>query len=230
MNILLFGATGMVGHGVLQECLAADDVKLVQAIGRTLTSQSHPKLRDVVHRNMYDYQDIEAQLSGFDACFFCLGTSSVGKSEAEYTRVTEDLTMAAATTLARLNPQMTFAFVSGAGTDGTEHGRSMWARVKGRTENRLLHAGFKAAYMFRPGAIQALHGAQSKTALYRIIYLFLKFLLPPLRVLFPNHILTTGQIGQAMLAVTRHGTAKSILESRDIRAIADAELKASRRN
>ncbi|RBA25691.1 NAD(P)H-binding protein [Herminiimonas fonticola] len=228
MNVLVFGATGMVGHGVLQECLAADDVTLVQTIGRTATGQPHPKLRDVVHSDMYDYQSIEAQLSGFDACFFCLGTSSVGKSEAEYTRVTEDLTMAAAATLARLNPQMTFTYVSGAGTDSTEQGRSMWARVKGRTENRLLHAGFKAAYMFRPGAIQALHDVQSKTALYRILYLFFKVLLPPLRALFPNHILTTGQIGQAMLAVARHGAPKSILESCDIRAIAEQESKTSR--
>ena len=228
MNVLIFGATGMVGHGVLQECLAADDVELVQTIGRTATGQSHPKLRDVAHRDMYDYQSIEAHLSGFDACFFCLGTSSVGKNESEYARVTEDLTMAAATTLARLNPQMTFAFVSGAGTDSTEQGRSMWARVKGRTENRLQQVDFKAAYMFRPGAIQALHGAQSKTVLYRIIYLFLKVLLPPLRALFPNHILTTGQIGQAMLAVARHDAPKSILESRDIRSIASEEAKMSR--
>lgn len=228
MNILIFGATGMVGHGVLQECLAAKDVKLVQAIGRTATGQSHPKLRDVVHKDLYDYRSIEAKLSGFDACFFCLGTSSLGKNEADYTRVTEELTMAAAAALARINPQMSFVYVSGASTDSSEQGRSMWARVKGRTENRLLQAGFKAAYMFRPGAIQGLHGAKSKTTLYRIIYSVLNILLPPLRALFPNHILTTRQIGQAMLAVARHGASKSILESPDIRSIAEAEPVMSR--
>lgn len=226
MNILLFGATGMVGHGVLQECLAAEDVNLVQTIGRTAIGQSHPKLRDVVHADMYNYQNIEAQLSGFDACFFCLGTSSFGKSEAEYTKITEDLTMAAATTLAKLNPQMVFTYVSGASTDSTEQGSSMWARVKGRTENRLMRAGFKAAYMFRPGAIQSLHDVKSKTTLYRILYSVLQGLLPLLRKLFPNYILTTAQIGQAMLAVVRHGAPKSILEIADIRALADAEASA----
>ncbi len=226
MNVLLFGATGMVGYGVLQECLAAEDVKLVQTIGRTAIEQTHPKLRDVVHADMYNYQSIEAELSGFDACFFCLGTSSVGKSEAEYTKITEDLTMAAAATLARLNPQMVLAYVSGASTDSTEQGRSMWARVKGRTENRLMRAGFKAAYMFRPGVIQSLHGAKSKTPLYRILYSFLQGLLPLFRVLFPNYILTTTQIGHAMLAVVRHGASKSILEIADIRVLADAEKDA----
>lgn len=226
MNILLFGATGMVGYGVLQECLAAEDVNLVQTIGRTAIGQSHPKLRDVVHADMYNYQNIEAQLSGFDACFFCLGTSSFGKSEAEYTKITEDLTMAAATTLARLNPQMVFTYVSGASTDSSEQGSRMWARVKGRTENRLMRAGFTAAYMFRPGAIQSLHSVKSKTALYRILYSVLQGLLPLLRRLFPNYILTTAQIGQAMLAVVRHGASKSILEIADIRALADAEASA----
>ena len=167
MNVLLFGATGMVGAGVLRECLRDPDVGLVQTIGRTPTNQHDPKLREIVHPNLWDYTSIESQLSNFDACFFCLGVASAGMSEQEYTRLTHDLTLAAAKTLARLNPQMTFVFVSGAGTDGTGQGRLMWARVKGRTENDLRQLPFKAVYSFRPGVIQPLHGIRSRTPLYR---------------------------------------------------------------
>src|SRR6266511_2511608 len=164
MRILLFGATGMVGQGVLRECLRAAGVELVQTVGRTATGQRRSKLREVVHGNLLDYRAIESELRNFDACFFCLGVSSVGLKEAEYTRLTYDLTLAAAETLARLNPQMTFVYVSGAGTDSSERGRSTWARVKGRTENALLRVPFKAVYLFRPGFIQPLHGIRSKTA------------------------------------------------------------------
>lgn len=220
MKVLLFGATGMVGQGVLRESLQAADVEAVVTLGRTPTGQAHPKLREVVHLDLLDYRTIESELSGFDACFFCLGVSSAGMSEADYTRLTYDVTLAAAQTLARLNPQMTMIYVSGAGTDSTEQGRSMWARVKGKTENALLHLPFKAVYLFRPGVIQPLHGVHSKTLVYRMLYTLLKPLLPVLRALLPKLILTTESVGQAMLAVARQGAAKAVLEARDISEIA----------
>ena len=220
MNILLFGATGMIGQGVLRECLLDADVQRVQTIGRTATGVRHPKLRELVHADLLSYASIEGELSGFDACFFCLGISSAGMNEADYTRVTYDITMAAAGTLSRLNPGMTFVFVSGAGTDSSERGRLMWARVKGKTENALLRMPFKAAYMFRPGVVQPLHGVQSKTAAYRMLYSIAKPLLPLLRRLMPGLIITTEQMGRAMLIVAKHGTSKRILENRDINAVA----------
>jgi uncharacterized protein YbjT (DUF2867 family) len=219
MNVLIFGATGMVGQGVLRECLLDPDVHLVQTIGRSATGLEHAKLREIAHQNMTSYASLDDQLSGFDACFFCLGISSSGMKEAEYDHVTYDIALAAAETLSRLNPQMTFIYVSGAGTDSSEHGRIMWARVKGRTENALLRLPFKAAYMFRPGFIEPLHGIRSKTPAYRITYLLTAPFIPLLRRVFPNFILTTEQIGLAMLSVAKHGAPKRILESKDIRAI-----------
>jgi uncharacterized protein YbjT (DUF2867 family) len=219
MNVLLFGATGMVGQGVLRECLLDTDVQRVVTIGRTPTSAQHPKLQQVVHRDLWHYAEIESEFSGFDACFFCLGVSSAGMKEEEYARKTYNITMAAAETLSRLNPQMTFIYVSGAGTDSTEKGRSMWARVKGKTENALLRLPFAAAHMFRPGMIQPLHGIKPKTAWYRVIYDVLRPLLPLLRRVFPNQVLTTEEIGRAMLTVARRGYPKPILEARDIRAV-----------
>lgn len=219
MKVLIFGATGMVGQGVLRECLRAPDVEAVQTVGRTASGQLDPRLVEMVHADLIDYRHVEAQLAGFDACFFCLGVSSAGMSEADYTRLTYDLTLAAAQTLSRLNPQMTFVYVSGAGTDSTEHGRSMWARVKGRTENALQRLPFKAVYLFRPGVIQPLNGARSKTRSYRLFYTLTKPFLSTLRAMFPNHILSTEDIGQAMLAVARHGASKAVLETADIRAL-----------
>jgi uncharacterized protein YbjT (DUF2867 family) len=204
----------------LRECLQDAGVERVQTVGRTATGVRAPKLREIVHANLTSYASIEAQLSGFDACFFCLGVSSVGMSEADYERVTYDITLAAAGTLARLNPRMTFVYVSGAGTDSSEGGRTMWARVKGKTENALLCLPFKAAYMFRPGAIQPLHGVRSKTAVYRFLYSLTAPLLPLLRRMFPGLILTTDQLGRAMLVVARQGASKKVLESRDISALA----------
>jgi uncharacterized protein YbjT (DUF2867 family) len=219
MNVLLFGATGMVGQGVLRECLLDPAVEQVRTVGRTSTGANHSKLREIVHRDMWHYTEIEAELSGLDACFFCLGVSSAGMKEQDYGRITYDLTMAAAGTLCRLNPQMRFSYVSGAGTDSTERGSSMWARVKGKTENALLRLPFAAAYMFRPGIIQPLHGVRPKAAVYRAFYIVFKPFLPLLRRVFPNHVLTTEEIGRAMLAVARHGYGKPILEVRDIRAV-----------
>lgn len=220
MNVLLFGATGMVGLGVLHECLSAADVQRVVTVGRTATGQRHAKLDEIVRRDLLDYADLDAELQGFDACFFCLGITSAGLSEAEYSRVTYDVTLAAANSLARLNPQMTFVYVSGAGTDSSEQGRSMWARVKGKTENALLRLPFKAVYLFRPGVIQPLNQLQSKTASYRILYTLARPLLPLLRRLMPNVVLTTTVVGQAMLTAARHGANNAVLEARDINALA----------
>jgi uncharacterized protein YbjT (DUF2867 family) len=219
MKLVLFGATGMVGQGVLRECLLDPGVELVTTIGRSATGQQHLKLKEVVHTDLWDFSALECELTGFDACFFCLGVSAAGMKEADYARVTYAITMAAAETLSRLNPQMTFIYVSGAGTDSSEQGRMMWARVKGKTENALLRLPFKAAYMFRPGFIQPLHGIRSKTTAYRVLYTLAKPLLPVLRWAFPNSILTTGQIGRAMLEVARNGAPKRILESNDINVI-----------
>ncbi len=219
MNVILFGATGMVGQGVLRECLLDAEVCAVTIVVRTRTSFAHPKLREIVHADLWNYSSIESGLSGLDACFFCLGVSSVGMAEAEYERITYDLTLAAAQTLARLNPQMTFIYVSGAGTDSSERGRVGWARVKGRTENALLRLPFKAAYMFRPGLIQPLDGIKSKTRSVRIFYSLARPVMPLLRRIFPDSILTTEQIGRAMLAAARRGAPKEVLESRDIRGL-----------
>lgn len=218
MKVILFGATGMVGQGVLRECLIDPDVSEVLSIGRTATRQTHPKLREVVRRDLSDLSDIANDLSGFEACFFCLGVSSAGMNEPDYRSVTFDLTLGAARTLARLNPGMTFIYVSGAGTDSTERGQSMWARVKGQTENALLQLPFKAV-MFRPGVIVPLHGITSKTRLYRIGYVLARPILPLLRAAFPRLVTTTEQVGRAMLRVAKEGSPKRILETGDIEAL-----------
>jgi len=219
MNVLLFGASGMVGQGVLRECLLDPGVASVVSIGRSATGVSHPKLREIVHADLTNYAPIESELSGFDACFFSLGISSAGLNEEQYSRITYDITLRAAETLACLNPAMTFVYVSGQGTDSSEHGRIMWARVKGRTENALLRLPFEAAFMFRPGIIVPRFGARSRTALYRIPYALTRPLLPLLLRAFPNHVLTTDEIGRAMIVVARHGASKPVLETADIRSL-----------
>ena len=217
MRVLIFGATGMIGQGVLRECLLDPQVHAVTTIGRSPAGVRNPKLTELVHRDMLHYTAIEANLRGFDACFFCLGVTSAGLSEADYERMTYGIATAAAETLARLNPGMTFVFVSGAGADSSENGRIMWARVKGKTENTILRLPFRDAYVFRPAAVQPLHGARSRTASYRILYILTSPLLPLLRRLFPGYILTTEEIGRAMIQVALHGAPKKLLESRDIR-------------
>jgi len=219
MNVLIFGATGMVGQGVLRECLIDPGVDSVVTVGRSATGLEDEKLREIVHQDLLDLSPIVSRLSGFDACFFCLGVSSAGMSEEQYSHVTYDITIAVARMLARLNPGMTFIYVSGAGTDSTESGRSMWARVKGKTENALLRLPFKAAYMFRPAGIQPLHGIKSKTRSYRILYSITRPLLPVLRALFPGSMTTTEQVGRAMIKVARQGADKSVLDSRDINSL-----------
>ena len=219
MKVILFGATGMVGQGVLRECLVDPGVESVLAVGRSPTGQRHAKLREIVHDNFLDYSGVESQLAGFDACFFCLGVSSVGMGEERYRHLTYDITMAAARTLAKLNPDMVFTYVTGRGTDSTEQGRLMWARVKGKTENDLLKLPFKAAYMFRPAGIQPLHGVRSKTTWVQAIYVVTAPLLSLLNRTSPNYMTTTEQVGRAMIKVARDGYPRPVLESEDINAV-----------
>lgn len=219
MRVLLFGASGMVGQGVLRECLLDPEVQSVISIGRNASGQRHAKLQEVIHADFLDFSSIENQLSGFDACFFCLGVSSAGMNEENYRRITYEFTLSAARVLARLNPNMTFIYVSGMGTDSSEQGRSMWGRVKGKTENELLRLPFHAAYMFRPAAIVPLHGIQSKTRLYRVFYALLGPLLPTLQGHFPKYVTTTEQIGRAMIKVSKFGWPKSVLENWDINEV-----------
>ena len=219
MNVVLFGATGMVGQGALRECLLDEGVHSVLAVGRAATGQHHEKLREVVVPDVADLSAVESSLVGLDACLFCLGVTSAGMSEAEYTRLTVDLTVSVARTLLRLNPAMTFVFVSGAGADSSERGRVMWARVKGKAENALLGIGFRAAYVFRPAAIIPLHGITSRTRWIRVATTVLKPFFPVMKALLPNQVTTTEQFGRAMLKVARDGYPKRVIESRDIRGM-----------
>jgi len=216
MRVVLFGATGMVGQGVLRECLLDPEIESVLAVGRSPTGQRHAKLHEIVHNDFLDFSRIESQLAGYDACFFCLGVSSIGMSEEQYRRLTYDITLAAARTLAKLNPQMVFIYVTGRGTDSSERGKLMWARVKGKTENDLLKLPFKAAYMFRPAGIQPLHGIRSKTGWVQAIYVGTAPLLSLLNRLAPTYMTTTEQVGRAMIKVARDGYPKPVLESDDI--------------
>jgi uncharacterized protein YbjT (DUF2867 family) len=216
MKAILFGATGMVGQGCLRECLADPAVESVLAVGRSPTGQIHAKLHEIVHHDFLDFSAIESELAGYDACFFCLGVSSLGMSEQRYRHLTYDITLAAARTLAKLNPGMVFIYVTGAGTDSTEHGRVMWARVKGKTENDLLKLPFRAAYMFRPAAIQPLHGIRSKTGWVQTIYAAASPLLTLLHRVAPKYMTTTEQVGRAMIKVARDGYPRPVLESEDI--------------
>ena len=216
LKILMFGATGMVGRGVLREALLDEDVRLVQTFGRTPTGIDDPRLKEVVHSDLFNYEGRESELSDFDACFFCLGVSSAGMKESDYRRVTFDLTLTAAKKLVELNTKMTFIYVSGQSTDGTEKGRVMWARIKGRTENELRKLGFKGSYAFRPGAILAANGERSSTPIYRAIYTILNPLVPFLRRNFPKYTTTTEEIGRAMLKVTKNGYPTPVLENLDI--------------
>jgi uncharacterized protein YbjT (DUF2867 family) len=220
MKVVLFGATGMVGQGVLRECLNDTDVKAVLSIVRRSSGQPHHKLKELVHQNFLDFSTIKPELTGYDACFFCLGVSSTGITEQEYESITYGITMAAAKTLLKLNPGISFLFVSGTGTDSTEQSRTMWARIKGKTENALLRMPFKRVYMFRPAYIQPLHGIVSKTRLYRTFYAVLAPIYPLLKRLLPKYVTTTEELGRVMIKVARDGASKSVLENWDINQIA----------
>src|SRR3954467_9149298 len=219
MKVILFGGSGMVGQGVLRECLVDPGVTAVLSVGRSPLGVQHPKLRELLHKDFTDYSAIESQLAGYDACFFCLGVSSIGMEEERYRHLTYDITLAAATTLARLNPGMVFTYVTGRGTDSTEQGSRMWARVKGKTENDLLKLPFKAAYMFRPAAIQPLHGVRSKTAWVHATYMATAPLWALLNRIAPAYATTTEKVGRAMIKVAREGYAKPVLESEDINGV-----------
>jgi uncharacterized protein YbjT (DUF2867 family) len=219
MKVIVFGATGMVGQGVLRECLIDASVEAVLAVGRSPTGQTHSMLRELRHENFTDFSAIEPQLTGYDACFFCLGVSSIGMDEARYRHLTYDIAMAAATTLARLDPGMVFTYVTGRSTDSTESGPQMWARVKGKTENDLLKLPFKAAYMFRPAGIQPLHGVRSKTGWINAIYTVTAPILSYLSRAAPHYMTTSEKLGRAMIKVVRDGYPKKILESEDINRV-----------
>lgn len=216
MDVLVFGASGMVGGGVLREALRDPGIGRVIAVGRRPLGVAAAKLEEVVLPDVTKLNAVAERLRHVDACFFCLGTTSVGKDEQEYRRITFDLTLAVARQLAEVNPSMKFVYVSGAGTDSTEQGARMWARVKGATENALLRLPFRAAFMFRPGVIQPLHGARSNTALYRVAYLVLWPFLTILVVVSPNSITTTERVGRAMIAVARSGSPHPVVETREI--------------
>jgi uncharacterized protein YbjT (DUF2867 family) len=220
MKVILFGASGMVGQGVLRECLLDQEVESVLAVGRSPIGQQHEKLHEIVRQDVADLDSVEDKLRDYDACFFCLGVSSAGMKEADYRRVTYDLTLAIARTLARLNPPMTFIYVSGAGTDSTARGRIMWARVKGETENALLRLPFKAAYLFRPGIIQPLHGITSKTRIYRMLYAVGGPVIGLIRRISPRWVTTTEQVGRAMIRVGLRGTPNRFLENQEINDLA----------
>jgi uncharacterized protein YbjT (DUF2867 family) len=216
MKVIVFGATGMIGQGVLRECLLDPEVSSVLAIGRTPTGQRHAKLREIRHDDFTDFSQIAGEFAGHDACLFCLGMSSVGMSERDYRRVTYDITMAAARTLAEQRPGATFVYISGAGTNSA--GRSMWARVKGETENALLALPLNA-YMIRPAYIQPTHGTRSKTSWYRLMYAVALPFYPVLRRLFPRYVITSDELGRAMIAIARHGAPKRVLETADLNAL-----------
>jgi uncharacterized protein YbjT (DUF2867 family) len=216
MKLLLFGATGMVGQGALRQALLDPDVTSVVSITRAPGGTSHPKLREIVRRDVADLTGLDADLATCNACLFCLGVSAVGLSEEAYTKITHDLTLAVAKWLVALNPAMTFLYVSGAGTDSTEQGRAMWARVKGKTENALLRLPFKASYMLRPGIIQPRHGIKSRTRAYRIGYAVLAPVVPLLRWWFPQKVTNTDNVARAMLRIARAGAPRPVVENGDL--------------
>ena len=214
----------MVGAGVLHECLRDDRVQEVLAILRSTSGRSHPRLRELIRTDFLDYSDARETLRGYDACFFCLGVTAVGKTEEEYRRLTFDITMAAARMMAGLNPGSTFCYVSGQGTDSSEKGRVMWARIKGKTENALLQLPLKG-YMLRPGYIQPLGGIRSKTRVYRLFYQLMAPVYPVLKRLTPNLVTTNETVGRAMISLAANGYEARILEVRDINRVGQQRVE-----
>lgn len=219
MKLILFGATGMIGQGALKAALADPGVERVLAVVRSPLGESHAKLRELQHRDFNDWSAAASDLAGYDACLFCLGVSAGGMTEAAYAAITHDVTLAAARAVLSASPRARFLYVSGAGTDSTERGRAMWARVKGRTENALLALPFESAHMLRPGVIQPMDGIVSKTPSYRFIYAAFGWLFPVAKALAPRHVLTTRELGRAMLTLAREGSPKKVLEAPDLVAI-----------
>ena len=215
IKAIITGVTGMVGEGVLHECLQSDDVEQVLILGRRPYGLVHPKVKEIVHADLYDLSAIEDQLRGYNACYFCLGTSSVGMSEEDFTKITYTLTMHVATVLSRQNADMTFCYVSGGGTDSTEKGRVMWARVKGRTENDLMKLPFRQVFNFRPGYMHPTPGLKNTLSYYK----YLSWLYPVFKLLFPGFVTTLADLGRAMIQVTLRGYSKQHIEVRDIKIL-----------
>jgi uncharacterized protein YbjT (DUF2867 family) len=225
INVIITGATGMVGKGVLLECLDHPEVKSVLSIGRRPLGIQHPKLKELLHADFSEFASVAEKLKGYDACYACMGVSAAGLSEAEYTKMTYGFTMALASELVEINPEMTFTYVSGEGTDSSEKGRQMWARVKGKTENDIIKLGFKQAFAFRPGAIIPLRGIEPSSKIYRTAIKYLKWLILAIKKIAPNSVVNTTQIGLAMINVTKRGYGKSIIRPADILILADANPK-----
>ncbi|MDF3078269.1 MAG: hypothetical protein K0S09_2158 [Sphingobacteriaceae bacterium] len=219
IRAIVTGASGMVGEGVLHECLNDNDVEQVLVIGRRPCGTTHPKMVEVIHNNFFELSAVEDKLIGYNACFFCLGVSSVGMKEPEYTQLTYDLTLKFASTVVKSNPDMVFCYVSGASTDSTEKGRMMWARVKGRTENDLSKLPFKKAYMFRPGFMHPTPGLKNTLKYYKYIL----WMYPLLKIVFPGKVSTLKALGLAMINAVRKGYSKSILEVDDIKILAGTD-------
>ncbi len=221
IKAIIFGASGMVGRGVLLECLASNDVESVLIVNRESIGINHAKLKEVIHKDFLDYNAIEEHLKGYNACFWTLGISAIGLSEEKYKLITYDFTLNAAETIIKLNPETTFCYVSGAGTDSTEKGKSMWARVKGKTENDIMKLPFKGSYMFRPGYIQPLRGVKSKTGWYNAVYVLFKWLYPLFKVISPNMVTTTVNLGKAMIVCALSSPDEKILHSKEVNQLAE---------
>jgi uncharacterized protein YbjT (DUF2867 family) len=217
IRAIVTGATGMVGEGVLHECLQHPDVESVLVINRKPCGVSHPRLKEIIHADFFDISPIESQLSGYNACFFCLGVSSLGMKEPEYYRLTFTLTLHVAQTLSRLNTDMVFCYVSGSGTDSSERGKMIWARVKGKTENDLMKLPFKSFYAFRPAFMLPTEGLKNTLQYYK----YFIWLYPVVRPLFPNYFGTLKEVGLAMINTVKFGYDKKVLEVMDIRALAE---------
>jgi uncharacterized protein YbjT (DUF2867 family) len=215
IRVIITGVTGMVGEGVLHECLLSPDVEKVLVVGRRPSGVQHPKLTEIVHKDFFDLSPIESQLAGYNACFFCLGVSSVGMKKPDYERMTYDLTMNFARLLAKMNNYMSFCYISGAGTDSTEKGRLHWARVKGKTENDLQKLGFKQTFLFRPGILKPTPGLKNTLGFYK----WAGWLMPVFQLLLPNSITSLAQLGKAMIRVVTNGYDKNVIEVNDIKVL-----------
>jgi len=224
-KVIITGATGMIGKGVLLECLDHDAISEVLVIGRNPVGIIHPKLKELIHNDFTDFSPVQVSLSGYDACFFCLGISAVGLKEEEYKKITHQFTLSLARTLLTLNPQTTFIYISGEGTDSTEKGRAMWARVKGKTENDLLLLGFSQAFMFRPGFIIPMRGIKSRTKLYQFLYDYFMWLVKLIKAVSPYSVVTTTQIGLAMINGMLSGYENKILRPKDIIELAGRSVE-----
>lgn len=223
LKVIITGATGMIGEGVLHECLLHPEIEKVLVITRTSCGYAHPKLTEIVHSDFFDITSLKDRITGYNACYFCLGVTSLGKNEAEYTRLTYTLTLNFATTLAGLNPDMTFCYISGASTDSSEKGKTMWARVKGKTENDLMKLPFKMVYNFRPGGIEPFLPLKPSQTYYKT-YKYLKWLFSLMKVIAPNMVITLKDLAAAMINASFIGYSKNILEMKDMKVLAKAKV------